>query len=74
MTRYDVFGRLMGVEKTDRGWHVYYLGADGKRRPADDIAIPDFIDEGGVGEYLGNIFHESASPAHPEVRRLGKST
>jgi hypothetical protein len=72
MVRFDVFGRLMGVERTDHGWRVYYLGADGKCRPADDIAIPDFIDEGGVSEYLFNIFHESASPAHPEVRRLGE--
>lgn len=67
--QFNVFGRLVQVESTAQGWRSYYPGADGKRRPASFI-IPDFIPEAELEQYLGDLFHESATPANPEVRRL----
>jgi hypothetical protein len=33
--------------------------------------VPAFIGEEEVGTYLADLFHESASAAHPRVVRIG---
>jgi len=68
--RFDVFGRRILVVQTERGWSVYYAGADGKRRRAEDIIIPASVDEAGLERYLADLCHEWASEKHLEVRRL----
>lgn len=68
----DVFGRHMMAERTSTGWQLFDLGSDGKRRPATDIVIPDFIAEAEIEQYLADIFHESATRKHPGVRRLSE--
>lgn len=67
--RFNVFGRRIDVERTEEGWAAYVPGEDGKRRPAQ-IAIPADYDAEEIGRYLGDLFHEAASPAHPTVRLL----
>lgn len=67
--KFSVFGRIVLVEKTVDGWRTYYPGTDGKKRPAD-IVIPDFIAEGELEQYLGDLFHENATPKNAEVLRL----
>ena len=66
----NVYGRVVTVEKTDDGWAVFYPGTDGRRRPAEDLVIPDFIDESELEIYLSDLCHEWASAKHPAVRRL----
>ena len=66
----NVYGRVVTVEKTDAGWAVFYPGADGRRRPAEDLVIPDFIGESELENYLSDLCHEWASARHPAVRRL----
>lgn len=66
----DVFGRLMLAERTATGWQLFYLGFDGKRSPAKDVVVPDFISDAELEQYLADIFHESATGRHPGVRRL----
>ena len=66
----SVYGKLVTVEKTDRGWAVFYPGADGKRRSAQDIVIPDFVEESGLENYLSDLCHEWATEKYPSVRRL----
>jgi hypothetical protein len=66
----SVFGRLITVEKTHDGWAVFYPGADGKRRPAEDIVVPDFVADSELEDYLSDLCHEWASEKHPTVRRL----
>lgn len=68
--RFDVFGTPMAVERSAGGWVPYLLGADGKRRRAE-FEIPDFLTEEEPAGYLADLFHESATPAHPEVVRIG---
>jgi len=66
----DVFGRKVLVERTTRGWRVYYLGEEGKRRLADDLMVPSFITESEIRRYLADLCHEWASIKHPDVRRI----
>jgi hypothetical protein len=45
--RFNVFGKPVAVRATDGGWAAFYLGAEGKRRPADFVVPPD-IDADGL--------------------------
>lgn len=68
--RFNVFGYLIAVRRTEGGgWTTYLLGADGKRRPAG-IVVPSFIDEADLGQYLADILHESATPSNNKVVKL----
>ena len=68
----DVFGRLLLAERTAAGWQLFDVNPEGKRSPAKDIVIPDFISEHGLEQYLADMFHESASTTHPGGRRLAE--
>jgi hypothetical protein len=35
-----------------------------------DFVIPHEVEEAGLALYLGDLFHEEARPAYPEVVRL----
>jgi len=67
--KFDVFGKLMSAERTDAGWRLFVLGADGKRSPAD-VVVPAFVTESELAQYLDDIFHESASLDRPCVKRI----
>ena len=67
---FDVFGRLMQAERTAGGWQLFYLGPEGKRRPATDLVVPEFVSEAELAQYLADVFHELASRRHPAVKRL----
>ena len=64
--RFNVFGRLIAVVGSERGWAVFHLGPDGKRRPAE-VAIPRSVPDAELAEYLADIFHEAATPRNDEV-------
>ena len=66
----NVYGKLVTVEKTDSRWAVFYPGADGRRRSAGDIIIPDFVEESELEIYLSDLCHEWATDKHPSVHRL----
>ncbi len=67
--RFSIFGTIVHVEATAHGWVPYIAGPDGKRRRAN-FEIPDFVREDELCQYLADIFHESATSAHPEAFRL----
>jgi hypothetical protein len=67
--RFRVFGRLVAVTGRAGARQVYYLGPEGKRRPADFV-VPADIDDDGLAEYLGDLFHEDATPRYSSVERL----
>ena len=68
--KFDVFGRQILVAESESGWTTFYLGAEGKRRPATDIVVPQDIPESDIEKYLGDLFHEWATERHPSVKRL----
>ena len=70
MLRFDAFGKTIGVMSVKDGWRAYYLGAEGKFRDAHDIVIPSATPVEGIAAYLADLLHESATPEHPNVRRL----
>jgi hypothetical protein len=70
MFRFDVFGKMIGVMSVKDGWRAYYLGSEGKFREAQDILIPSTVPVKGIAPYLADLLHESATPEHPNVRRL----
>ena len=61
------------TDKTARGWKLFLLGSEGKKRPVHDLIVPDFIDEKELGSYLADICHEWANDANPEVYRINGS-
>lgn len=67
MIRFNVFGRIIGVTREEGEWRAVYFGSDGKHRPAPDVIIPPDVAEAELVRYLGDMFHESASPENPDV-------
>ena len=67
--RFEVFGRILVVERIDDEWSVFY-SEEGKRRSAPDIRIPPDVPAPKVEEYLVDLLHEFATPDDPGVRRL----
>jgi len=67
---FDVFGRDVLITRTEDGWRAFYLGNEGKRRPASDIVIPRDIEESGMAQYLDDLCHEWATDRNNRVKRL----
>jgi hypothetical protein len=67
--RFKVFRRLVAVTGHPGAWRVFYLGGDGKRRPADFV-VPDDVAADDLAAYLADLFHEDATPGHDSVQRL----
>ncbi|WP_020653468.1 DUF7661 family protein [Massilia niastensis] len=69
--RFRVFGTPVAVAGAAGAWQAYYLGADGKRRPADFI-VPADVAEHELAEYLGDLFHENATPRNGKVEQINE--
>jgi hypothetical protein len=67
--RFNVFGMVVEIAETKNGWTPYFLGPDGRRRQADFV-IPSFIEESDLGQYLADLFADSATPQKNKVVRL----
>lgn len=68
--RCDVFGRHVLVMASENGWAAFYLGAEGKRRPAPDIVVPADVPESDIEQYFGDLCHEWATERRPIVKGL----
>ena len=68
----EVFGREMEVLRQRGRWTVYYLGAEGKKRLAPDVRIPDELNEADIALYLADVCHEWATPRHDSVVVIAK--
>lgn len=68
--KFSVFGRQVLVVESNNGWSTFYLGAEGKRRPATDILVPQDILESDLKGYLADLCHEWASERFPDVTAL----
>ncbi|AXW64029.1 hypothetical protein CJO94_19875 (plasmid) [Ralstonia solanacearum] len=63
---FNVFGRMMVIASVGSGWVCYWLGPEGKRRPAE-ISIPPDVTHGELSQYLYDIYHEDATPKNGDV-------
>ena len=68
--KFDVYGKPILVCRTSSGWDVDFTSDQGKKRPATDIFIPDFISESEIEQYLADLCHEWATERYPIVRRI----
>jgi hypothetical protein len=71
--RFDVFGRLVAIRRTDEQWVAYHQGPDGKLQRAFEIIIPPALEEDALPQHLADLCHEWASPEKQEVQRLDKN-
>jgi hypothetical protein len=53
--KFDVFGQDVLIVEKDGGWEAFYLGSEGKRRPAKDITVPSDITESEMIQYLDDL-------------------
>lgn len=67
--KFNIFGTLIAVTGYPGAWRTFYLGAEGKRRPADFI-VPDDVAEHELCEYLADLFHEEATPRNNTATQL----
>ena len=67
--RFNIFGALIAVVGSQGRWRAFYLGADGKRRPADFV-VPDDVSEEELCEYLADLYHENATPRNSNAVQL----
>jgi hypothetical protein len=56
--------------RSDESWQMFYLSADGKRRPAVDIMVPDFVTESEIVNFIADLCHEWATDRYPDVRKI----
>ena len=69
MLIYNVFGRHIGVQRQGERWQLFRVDLnEGKFSPLAGVIIPDDLTEAEIPGWLGDIFHEAASPHHPDVR------
>lgn len=69
MLIYNVFGRHIGVQRQGERWQLFRVDLnEGEFSPLAGVIIPDDLTEAEIPGWLGDIFHEAASPRHPDVR------
>ena len=67
--RFNVFGNLVAVRAVAGGWQAFWLGNEGKRRPAEFV-VPSFVDAADLRQYLADLFHESAKRSNDRVTAI----
>lgn len=66
---FNIFGTLIAVSGEPGAWQAFYLGTEGKRRPADFI-VPADVAEHELCEYLADLFHEEATPRNNTATQI----
>ena len=60
--KFNLYGRKIEVIRSQGSWRVFYLGPEGKKRLAEDLLIPNHVQEEDLLRYLEDLLHEWASP------------
>ena len=58
--RFNVFGDILAIERSNSGWRCFAVGLDGKLGPVDLVVPPEITYE-ELPQYLYDIYHESAA-------------
>ena len=64
--RFNVFGRIIAIERVSDAWAAHLVGNEGKRRPAG-LAIPSDVTHVELIQYLYDIYHEAATPTNGDI-------
>lgn len=68
--RFNIFGRIVDVERVGDAWKTWQVGNDGKRGPGGFV-VPHDVTGDELEQYLFDLFHEEARPGNGDVRRIG---
>ncbi|WP_374941632.1 DUF7661 family protein [Delftia acidovorans] len=71
--RFNVFGRIIAIERAQAQWRCFNVGADGKRAPAL-LAIPCDVTYAELAQYLYDIYHESAAASDQDIFEITPGT
>ena len=71
--RFNVFGRIIAIERAQAQWRCFNVGADGKRAPAL-LAIPCDVTHAELAQYLYDIYHESAAASDQDIFEITPGT
>lgn len=63
---FNVFGRIMAIERVEGRWNSYLLGSDGKRGKVE-LAVPSEVTRDELSQYLYDIYHEDATSTNGDV-------
>ena len=66
---FNVFGRIIAIERTNNAWKGFQIGPDGKRG-AIELAVPSEIAYGELAQYLYDVYHEDATPTNGDVLEI----
>ena len=70
MTRFNVFGKIMSVQRQNDEWILYVHSGNGVRSRVYDIVIPEDLPDEALEVFLDDIYHEHATQDNPKVIRL----
>jgi len=68
---FNVFGKVVAIERVIKGWASYVIGPDGKRGPLE-LAVPSEVTHEELAQYLYDIYHEHATPTNGDVFEIRK--
>ena len=68
--KFDVFGKVMVVERKDNEWLLYKKTGGGLKIRINEIAIPGDMKENDLEYFLDDMYHELASLENPAVVRV----
>ena len=63
---FNVFGRIMAIERVEGRWNSYLLGSDGKRGRIE-LAVPSEVTRDELSQYLYDIYHEDATSTNGDI-------
>ncbi|SDP88811.1 hypothetical protein SAMN05216303_108289 [Rhodoferax sp. OV413] len=66
---FNVFGRIVSIERHNDAWTAFHISPEGKRRPVE-LAVPSEIDRSELAQYLYDVYHEDATPTNGDVSEI----
>ncbi len=67
MQKFDVFGKVMGIGRTNNGWQLFTISTTGTRIPVNDVVIPADLSPMEFERFLDDLYHEQASDRHRQI-------
>ena len=64
--RFNVFGDILAIERSNSGWRCFAVGLDGKLGPVDLVVPPEITHE-ELPQYLYDIYHDSAALSDGDI-------
>ena len=67
--RFDIYQRFtIEIIRSNSGWKVFRI-SEGRRMPEAGFAIPEDLKASSLETFLGDIYHEWATP-ETEIKRI----